>query len=116
MNKIRKMWTRILLSVSGLSFAVPGHTGYRLSSEVKNPTPALKEAAEIGVRVYNNDAMQNLAGKDALVVMSFGTTIKETRDKTINATAEEIQKALPGIKVVVAYTSHIIIDRMRYSG
>lgn len=113
MNKIRRMLTRVLLSASGLSFAVPGHAGYRLSSEVKNPTPALQEAAEIGVRIYNNEAMQNLPDKDALVVMSFGTTVKETRDKTINATVEEIREALPGIKVVVAYTSHIIIDRIK---
>ena len=86
---------------------------YRLSSEVKNPTPALLEASEIGVRIYNNEAMQDLPDKDALVVMSFGTTVKKTRDKTITATVEDIQKALPDVKVVVAYTSHIIIDRIK---
>ena len=89
------------------------HTGYKLSDEVKNPTPALREASEIGVRVYNNEALQNLPDKDALVVMSFGTTMKETREKTIDATVAAIQKALPEVKVVVAYTSHIIIDRIK---
>ena len=86
---------------------------YKLSSEVKNPTPALLEASEIGVRVYNNKAMQDLPDKDAMVVMSFGTTMKKTRDRTITATVEDIQKALPGVKVMVAYTSHIIIDRIK---
>ena len=86
---------------------------YKLSSEVKNPTPALLEASEIGVRIYNNKAMQDLPDKDAMVVMSFGTTMKKTRDRTITATVEDIQKALPGVKVVVAYTSHIIIDRIK---
>jgi sirohydrochlorin cobaltochelatase len=86
---------------------------YKLSSEVKNPTPALLEASEIGVRIFNNEAMQDLPDKDALVVMSFGTTMKKTRDRTITATVEDIQKALPGVKVVVAYTSHIIIDRIK---
>ena len=86
---------------------------YKLSSEVKNPTPALLEASEIGVRIYNNEAMQDLPDKDALVVMSFGTTVKKTRDRTITATVEDIQKALPDVKVVVAYTSHIIIDRIK---
>ncbi len=86
---------------------------YKLSSEVKNPTPALLEASEIGVRIYNNKAMQDLPDKDALVVMSFGTTVKKTRDRTITATVEDIQKALPDVKVVVAYTSHIIIDRIK---
>ena len=86
---------------------------YKLSSEVKNPTPALLEASEIGVRIYNNEAMKALPDKDAMVVMSFGTTMKKTRDRTITATVEDIQKALPGVKVVVAYTSHIIIDRIK---
>ena len=113
MNKIRRMLTNMLLSVCGMAFAVPGHTGYKLSGEVKNPTPALLEASEIGVRVFNNKAMQDLPDKDAMVVMSFGTTMKETRDKTINATVAEIQNALPDVRVVVAYTSHIIIDRIK---
>ena len=86
---------------------------YKLSSEVKNPTPALLEASEIGVRIYRNEAMQALPDKDAMVVMSFGTTVKKTRERTITDTVEDIQKALPDVKVVVAYTSHIIIERIR---
>ena len=113
MKKFRKMLADILLFACGMAFAVPGHAGYRLSDEVKKPTPALLEASEIGVRVFNNKAMQDLPDKDALVVMSFGTTMKETRDKTINATLAEIRNALPDVKVVVAYTSHIIIDRIK---
>ena len=113
MFKIRRTLTNILLSVCGMAFTVPGHAGYRLSEEVKNPTPALLEASEIGVRVFHNKEMQSLPDKDAVVVMSFGTTMKETRDKTINAPVEEIKEALPGVKVVVAYTSHIIINRIK---
>ena len=113
MFKIRRTLTNIMLSVCGMAFTVPGHAGYRLSEEVKNPTPALLEASEIGVRVFHNKEMQSLPDKDAVVVMSFGTTMKETRDKTINATVEEIKEALPGVKVVVAYTSHIIINRIK---
>ena len=113
MFKIHRTLTNILLSVCGMAFTVPGHAGYRLSDEVKNPTPALLEASEIGVRVFHNKEMQSLPDKDAVVVMSFGTTMKETRDKTINATVEEIKEALPGVKVVIAYTSHIIINRIK---
>ena len=113
MFKIRRTLTNIMLSVCGMAFTVPGHASYRLSEEVKNPTPALLEASEIGVRVFHNKEMQSLPDKDAVVVMSFGTTMKETRDKTINATVEEIKEALPGVKVVVAYTSHIIINRIK---
>ena len=61
---------------------------------------------------YENPQLQNLANKDAIVVASFGTTFKETREKTIEATVRDIQAAHPGVKVVTAFTSHIIIDRI----
>ncbi|MFQ7544024.1 MAG: sirohydrochlorin cobaltochelatase, partial [Veillonella nakazawae] len=56
---------------------------------------------------------QNLQNKDAIVVMSFGTTFKETRAKTIDATVAAIQAAHPNTKVVTAFTSHIIRDRIQ---
>ena len=48
-----------------------------------------------------------------MVVMSFGTTFKETRAKTIDATVAAIQAAHPNTKVVTAFTSHIIRDRIQ---
>ena len=51
--------------------------------------------------------------KDAIVVMSFGTTFPDTRAKTIEATVNEIKAQHPGTKVVLAFTSHIIIDRVK---
>ena len=45
--------------------------------------------------------------------MSFGTTYKETRAKTIDATVAAIQAAHPNTKVVTAFTSHIIRDRIQ---
>ena len=113
MKKAGKILTALALSVSCMAFAIPGYAAYSLNEEVKAPTPALKQAAEIGVRVYNNAAMQNLPDKDAMVVMCFGTTYKDSREKTINPTVAAIQKALPNVKVVTAYTSHIIVDRVK---
>lgn len=86
---------------------------YMLNPEVKNATPALKQAAQIGVLKYDNPAMKNLENKDAIVVMSFGTTFKQTRQKTIDATINAIKAAHPNTKVVTAFTSHIIIDRIK---
>ena len=94
MKKFGKMLTAAALAASCLAISIPGYAAYSLSEEVKAPTPALKQASEI-------------------VVMSFGTTMKETRDKTINPTIDAIKAALPGVKVVTAYTSHIIIDRVK---
>ncbi|WP_251425048.1 sirohydrochlorin cobaltochelatase [Veillonella agrestimuris] len=86
---------------------------FQLSEDVKNPTQALKEASTIGVRSHHTAALQQLENKDAIVVMSFGTTFKETRKKTIDATVKAIQAAHPNTKVVTAFTSHIIRDRIQ---
>lgn len=51
--------------------------------------------------------------KDAILVMTFGTTFADTRAKTIDAVEAAIQKAHPDIPVFEAYTSHIIIDRVK---
>ena len=99
-----------LTSVSATSFAA-----YSLSTEVKTPTQALLQATEIGVRTYNTDnpELQKAPNKDAILIMSFGTTFPETRAKTIEATIKQIQAAHPDTKVVLAFTSHIIIDRVK---
>ena len=114
-----KNWKKAL-AVTLASMAIGGFgtvaqaAGYELNSEVKTATPALQQAAQIGVLKYTNpdEEMQAKANKDAIIVMSFGTTYADTREKTINATVEAIKAANPGKKVVTAFTSHIIIDRV----
>lgn len=88
---------------------------YTLNPEVKDATPALLEASQIGVRTYETKDAKLAAepNKDAIVVMSFGTTFKDTRAKTIEATVKDIQAQHPNVKVVTAFTSHIIIDRIK---
>ena len=88
---------------------------FSLSEEVKAPTPALLQASQIGVRTYTTTDPALLAqpNKDAIVVMSFGTTFPDTRAKTIEATVNQIKAQHPGVKVVTAFTSHIIIDRVK---
>ncbi len=87
--------------------------GYKLSGEVKTATPSLLDAAQIGVCVYENPELAALPDKDAILVMSFGTTYKETRIKTIDAVFDEIKAACPGVKAELAFTSHIVIDRIK---
>lgn len=86
---------------------------YTLNEEVAAPTPALLAAAQMGVMSYENPDMKDAPDKDAILVMTFGTTFTDTRAKTIDATVADIQAAHPGVKVVTAYTSHIIIDRVK---
>lgn len=115
MNSVKKVLSASAVAAAILAVGIPSVSqgAYQLNEEVKNPTPALKEASTIGVRTFNNEKMQNVENKDAIVVMSFGTTYKETRAKTIDATVAAIQAAHPNTKVVTAFTSHIIRDRIQ---
>lgn len=98
--------------VSGVGLQ-PAYAAYQLSSAVKTATPALIKASQIGVKVDAPAALQNMENKDAILITSFGTTFKETREKTIDATVAAIRAAHPDTKVVLAFTSHIIIDRIK---
>jgi len=111
-------WKKMLVtSMACAVFAGVGATttqaSYDLNPEVKHATPALKKAAEIGVRVAENPEMSDLPNNDAIVVMSFGTTYADSRKVTIEQTVADIQAAHPDTKVVLAFTSHIIVDRIQ---
>lgn len=112
-----KKFLRNMLSASLAAACVLGvgtmADAYELSPEVKTATPALLEAAKIGVWTGENPAMKNAPDKDAILVMTFGTTFTDTRAKTIDAVEAEIKKQNPNIPVFEAYTSHIIIDRVK---
>ena len=113
-----KNWKKLLATslACGAIFLVsnPAEAAYSLNPEVTTATASLITASQIGVLNYENDSAEfaNKENKDAIVVMSFGTTYKENRAKTIEATVQDIQAAHPGVKVVTAFTSHIIIDRI----
>lgn len=108
---------KAILSASVAALCVFGvglsASAYELNAEVKDVTPALREASTIGVWHHLNPDLQNLKNKDAILVMTFGTTFADTRAKTIDAVEAAIQKAHPDIPVFEAYTSHIIIDRVK---
>lgn len=51
--------------------------------------------------------------KTAILVVSFGTTFPGTRQKTIAATEAAIQQAYPDATVFRAFTSNVVIKRIR---
>ena len=113
-----KSWKKILIASMACALfigvnAAPTYADYQLNPEVKNATPALRNAAEIGVRVSENAALKDMENKDAIVVMSFGTTYTDSRKATTEKTVADIQAAHPDTKVVLAFTSHIIIERIQ---
>ena len=110
-----KNWKKFLavgVACSSLFIAAPADAAYQLNEEVANPPAALKLATQIGVLKYDNPALRTSADKDAIVVLSFGTTFKDQRAKAIDATAKAIQAAHPNAKVVTAFTSHIVIKHI----
>lgn len=113
MKNWKKLLAASLACTAMLGVGGTASAAYELNSDVKNPTPALKQASQIGVLKYENPAMKNAPNKDAIVVMSFGTTYKETREKTIEATLKDIKAAHPNTRVELAFTSHIIVDRIK---
>lgn len=54
--------------------------------------------------------------KIAILMVHFGTTFDDTRSATIDAINRKAQLQFPGIKVVEAYTSRIIINRLQKRG
>lgn len=109
-----KSWKKFLAvgaACSSLFFA-HAEAAYQLSEEVANPPAALQMATQIGVLKYENTALQSQANKDAIVVLSFGTTFKDQRAKAIDATAKAVQAAHPNAKVVTAFTSHIVLKNI----
>lgn len=54
--------------------------------------------------------------KTAILMVHFGTTHDDTRSLTIDAINEKVKEQFPGIKVTEAYTSRIIIDRLKKCG
>ncbi len=111
-----KNWKKFLvvsMACTAMLGVAPAQGAYQLSDEVANPPSALQMATQIGMLKYENPKMKKSANKDAIVVLSFGTTFKDSREKTIDATVKEIQRAHPNVKVVTAFTSHIVIKHIK---
>ena len=54
--------------------------------------------------------------KKGILVVSFGTSHEDTRIKTIDAIENEIAKSFPQYKMYSAYTSKMIIKKLKESG
>ena len=111
-----KNWKKFLVMSMActalLGTAATTHGAYRLNDEVENPPLALQMATQIGMLEYENPTMKNVANKDAIVILSFGTTYPDSRKKTIEATVKAIQKAHRNVKTALSFTSHIVIKHI----
>ncbi|MCS5421647.1 MULTISPECIES: sirohydrochlorin cobaltochelatase [Psychrilyobacter] len=72
----------------------------------------------MGISLFANGAKSNdfdlkKGEKKAILLVSFGTTFPETREKTIGALEKEFKADYPDFKVVTAFTSRIIMRRIK---
>lgn len=74
---------------------------------------AAKKPAESEVDVPQRQTETGDAAKKAILVVSFGTSYNETRAVTIEAIESAITKAFPEFDVRRAFTSQIIIDKLK---
>ncbi len=60
-----------------------------------------------------SDGQTDVEDNTAILVVSFGTSYNDSRDVTIGAIEESIAKAFPEYEVRRAFTSQIIIDKLK---
>ena len=87
----------------GTFTGLPAQAGIYVESGSKGCDARLKQAAEIGVRKHETPELAKEKNKDAILVLSFGTTYKDSRVKTIEKTVSDIQAAHPDVKTVLAF-------------
>ena len=59
---------------------------------------------------------QETFSKQGLLMVHFGTTYDDTRQKTIDAINEKAHEAFPGLTLREAYTSRIVMKRLAKRG
>lgn len=89
-------------------------TGAEEKQEVQNvEQTAGTEKAETEETENKATEEETVAGNQAILVVSFGTSYNESRDVTIGAIENAIADAFPEYEVRRAFTSQIIIDKLK---
>lgn len=110
MNHIRKTISLLLASCMLLSMAACGSNASN-GTETTASTTEGTTAVTTEAPATQTDAAN--ATKPILLAVSFGTSYNESRDITIGAVENALQKAYPEYEVRRAFTSQIIIDILK---
>lgn len=111
-----------LLSVCHLTQPVVLELFYRLQKKAllpaSNPIPrTLEELEHCMERMCPQSIFgrrqQGGAEKRAVLVVSFGTSHPDTRKRTIDEIEKQIEQALPGCRLYRAWTSGMIMDKLK---
>ena len=72
-----------------------------------------EESCETGDASMDNPRNQDGIGGNELLAVSFGTSYNDSRRISIGAVEEALEKAIPDYSLRRAFTSQIIIDRVK---
>lgn len=75
--------------------------------------PQTKEEAPTENQAAETNTSKGDINKKAILVISFGTSYADTREKTIGAIENKIKDEFPDYEVRRAFTSQIIIDKLK---
>lgn len=74
---------------------------------------ARKRSTETGILVQENEKLQKLPDEDAILIVCFGTTKPQARKADLENIIDKIKDSFGEIKVAAAFTSHIVIRRIK---
>ena len=77
---------------------------------------SIKKFTQVGILVHSEETLQHLPDKDAILVLSFGTAQKESRENSIENIVKKIEIANPKVNVALAFTSNMIIRKLKKDG
>lgn len=111
MKKIGKIVTMGIFCL-----AILGGCGNRaaVTEAETSPAEADREESTLSGEIDMEEKTQEASfDKKAILVVSFGTSYNETREKTIDVIEEKIADAYPDFEVRRAFTSQTIIDKLK---
>lgn len=105
----------LLLPLSACGFGVPAESGSKSSIENTSVLEPSQDTEEVdtGDASLDDPRNQDEIGEKELLVVSFGTSYNDSRRLTIGAIEAALAEAFPDWSVRRAFTSQIIIDRVR---
>ncbi len=118
------MRKKMVTIMAGLAITAAGLTGCSGSKAAEETKAAETTAAETATEAASTEAeteaeteeeaeTEAQASDTAILVVSFGTSFNDSRDITIGAIEKDIAAAFPEYEVRRAFTSQIIIDKLK---
>lgn len=106
------MRKKMVTIMAALAITAAGLTSCSGSKAAEETKAAETTAAETATEAASTEA-EAQASDTAILVVSFGTSFNDSRDITIGAIEKDIAAAFPEYEVRRAFTSQIIIDKLK---